>query len=87
MSGHYGFPAPNWEDNCWQEINQKGVAMGLDELILSIPAADGRVIRTSSALSTNGQRIAIPEALAAEIAAHELSLRLFNQDHPPLFLL
>ncbi|KAF9085528.1 hypothetical protein BGX23_009578 [Mortierella sp. AD031] len=89
MSGQYGFPAPNWESNCWQEINQKGVAMGLDELVLSVPAADGRISRTAQALNSQalGAGVAIPEALAAEIAAQELSQRLFHQDQPSLFLL
>ncbi|KAF9584045.1 putative E3 ubiquitin-protein ligase dtx2, partial [Lunasporangiospora selenospora] len=37
FNGQHGYPAPNFEINCWQEIDQKGVAMGLDSLLISIP--------------------------------------------------
>ncbi|KAF8927777.1 putative E3 ubiquitin-protein ligase dtx2 [Haplosporangium gracile] len=89
MSGHFGFPAPNWEMNCWTEINQKGIALGLDEILLEIPAADGRITHTGSAVAAQAAAagVAIPEALATEMAAEELIQKLFHQDQPPLFLL
>ncbi|KAK3834556.1 MAG: hypothetical protein J3R72DRAFT_218325 [Linnemannia gamsii] len=89
MSGQFGFPAPNWEQNCWDEISQKGVAMGLDELILSIPAADGRIPRRGSAQSNqaSAQGVVIPQDLAAEMAAEELIQRLFHESQPRLFVL
>ncbi|KAF9129893.1 putative E3 ubiquitin-protein ligase dtx2 [Mortierella sp. 14UC] len=89
MSGQFGFPAPNWEQNCWEEINQKGIALGLDELILSVPAADGRTIRRDSAQSAqaSAQGVVIPADLAAEMAADETTQRIFHQDQPPLFVL
>jgi deltex-like protein len=89
ISGHYGFPAPNWEMNCWTEINQKGVGMGLDEIVLGVPTADGRIMHTGSAIAEQAAAagVALPEALAAEMAAEEVTQRLFHQDQPPLFLL
>ncbi|KAG0295746.1 putative E3 ubiquitin-protein ligase dtx2 [Linnemannia gamsii] len=89
MSGHYGFPAPNWEINCWTEINQKGVGMGLDEIVLGVPTADGRITHTGSAVAAQAAAagVALPEALAAEMAAEELTQQLFHHDQPPLFLL
>ncbi|KAH7056446.1 hypothetical protein BKA57DRAFT_204384 [Linnemannia elongata] len=88
MLGHFGFPAPNWEMNCWTEINQKGIGLGLDEIILGIPTADGQITQTGSAVAAQAAAagVALPEALAAEMAAEELTQKLFDQDQPFLFL-
>ncbi|KAI1316334.1 putative E3 ubiquitin-protein ligase dtx2 [Mortierella claussenii] len=86
MTGAYGFPAPHWEINCWQEINQKGVAMGLDQLVMNMPQVDGTApARTvgDSAISSAG--VTIPADLEAELAADELVRRLFSAEQSLLF--
>ncbi|KAF9904812.1 E3 ubiquitin-protein ligase dtx3l [Linnemannia zychae] len=89
MSGQFGFPAPNWEQNCWEEINQKVLALGLDELILSVPAPDGWTLRRDSAqlAQASAQGVIIPADLAAEMAVEETTQRIFHQDQPQLFAL
>ncbi|KAG0307666.1 hypothetical protein BGZ98_010135 [Dissophora globulifera] len=74
MSGQYGYPAPNFESNCWQEINQKGVAMGLDQLVLSIPEADGSLAADITAdPQVAGAGINLPADVLADLAVQELS--------------
>ncbi|KAF9180408.1 hypothetical protein BGZ51_006216 [Haplosporangium sp. Z 767] len=34
FQGPYGFPAPNFERTCWEELNQKCIALGFETLIL-----------------------------------------------------
>ncbi|KAF9358743.1 putative E3 ubiquitin-protein ligase dtx2 [Mortierella sp. AD094] len=85
MTGEYGFPAPNFESNCWQEINQKGVAMGLEELVLNMPRPDGSTptSATNDPYQTGG--VVIPAELLEEMAAQEMVTRMFHQDQPSLF--
>jgi hypothetical protein len=46
ISGAYGFPAPDYEQSCWAEIDLKGVAVGLEELLLLLLEREGgRVTR------------------------------------------
>ncbi|GJJ70095.1 hypothetical protein EMPS_02444 [Entomortierella parvispora] len=39
MTGVYGFPAAEFEKNCWEELDRKGVAMGLETLLLDMAPA------------------------------------------------
>ncbi|KAF9173796.1 putative E3 ubiquitin-protein ligase dtx2 [Mortierella sp. AD011] len=85
MTGEYGFPAPNFESNCWQEINQKGVAMGLEEHIVNMPRPDGS---TPTSPTHDPQRIGgvvIPPELLEEVTAQEMMTRMFHRDQPCLF--
>lgn len=41
LNGPYGFPAPTFERSCWTEVDLKGVAMGLEELLLLDAAGEG----------------------------------------------
>ncbi|KAG0259527.1 hypothetical protein BG011_002575 [Mortierella polycephala] len=34
FQGSYGFPAPDFERTCWEELNQKCIALGFETLIL-----------------------------------------------------
>ncbi|KAF9910477.1 putative E3 ubiquitin-protein ligase dtx2 [Lobosporangium transversale] len=87
LTGQYGFPAPNFERNCWQEINQKGIAMGLEELVLGMPQSDGSmsaaVASTLDPQALNG--IALPAEILAELAAEEMVVRIFHENRPLLF--
>ncbi|KAF9933128.1 putative E3 ubiquitin-protein ligase dtx2 [Linnemannia zychae] len=86
MLGQFGFPAPNWEYSCWLEINQKGVALGLDTIVVNIPSANGRASRTRSNLEQqHSQGISIPEDIQAEMTADEHAQQLFHQDQTLLF--
>ncbi|KAI8597756.1 hypothetical protein EDD21DRAFT_384610 [Dissophora ornata] len=87
MMGQFGFPAPNFESNCWQEINNKGVAMGLDELMLSIPRPDGSLVMLSTryADSQTLGEVSLPADLLEEMAAQDMLNRLFHPEQPLLF--
>ncbi|KAF9930041.1 putative E3 ubiquitin-protein ligase dtx2 [Modicella reniformis] len=86
MTGQFGFPAPNFERNCWEEINQKGVAMGLDELVLSLPRADGSEPASTPLDGQFASRmISLPAAILEEMAGQALAMRLFHRDQPLLF--
>ncbi|KAG0230011.1 hypothetical protein B0O80DRAFT_499069 [Mortierella sp. GBAus27b] len=85
MRGEYGFPAPHFESNCWDEINQKGVAMGLDELILSMLNADGSepALLHDDTQVTSG--VNLPTSVLEEMSSQALTTRLFHNDRPLLF--
>ncbi|KAG0087491.1 putative E3 ubiquitin-protein ligase dtx2 [Podila epicladia] len=83
MTGAYGFPAPEFESSCWQEINQKGVAMGLDELLLSIP----QTTPGSGSPLVDEPEIVLPEGLAAEMSAQNMIHKILHPDRAPLFQL
>ncbi|KAG0260347.1 putative E3 ubiquitin-protein ligase dtx2 [Mortierella polycephala] len=86
MTGEYGFPAPNFESNCWEEIDRKGVAMGLEELVLSMPLQDGSM--PASPLDVqNTTGVELPEELAQELEADARFVRMFHQDQPYVFAL
>ncbi|KAG0335865.1 hypothetical protein BG000_007159 [Podila horticola] len=83
MTGAYGFPAPEFELSCWQEINQKGVAMGLDELLLSIPHTKAE----SGSPLVEEPEIVLPEGLAAEMSAQNMIHKILHPERTPLFQL
>lgn len=41
LNGAYEFPAPTFERSCWTEVDLKGVAVGLEELLLLDAAGEG----------------------------------------------
>ncbi|KAF9954975.1 putative E3 ubiquitin-protein ligase dtx2 [Mortierella alpina] len=87
MHGAHGYPAPNFEMNCWDEINQKGVAMGLDELVLSVPLLEEK---TAAALPVPAEAptldgFVMPPELAEELAIQDALENLFNERRPLLF--
>ncbi|KAG9067354.1 60S ribosomal protein L24 [Linnemannia hyalina] len=41
LNGAYGFPAPTFERSCWTEVDMKGVAVGLEEILLLDAAGEG----------------------------------------------
>lgn len=81
MTGAYGFPATEFETACWQEINQKGVAMGLDELVLSIPQEKGE----TGSSRVEEPEVALPEALAAELSAQNMICKIMDPERVGLF--
>lgn len=86
MYGAHGYPAPNFEKNCWDEINQKGVAMGLDELVLSMPPQDEKTASAPVAAQTPTlDGFAMPPELAEELAAQDALEKLFDAKQPLLF--
>ncbi|CAO3563987.1 unnamed protein product [Mortierella alpina] len=86
MVGAHGYPSPNFEMNCWDEINQKGVAMGLDQLIVSMPVLEEK---TAAALVPAETRtldgFVMPPDLAEELAAQDAMESLFDGRRPLLF--
>ncbi|KAF9934451.1 putative E3 ubiquitin-protein ligase dtx2 [Mortierella alpina] len=84
MLGAHGYPAPNFEKNCWDEINQKGVALGLDELVLSVPPLESIVVPVQAETPTL-EGFSFPPELAEELAAEHALEYLFDQRHPLLF--
>ncbi|KAF9094265.1 putative E3 ubiquitin-protein ligase dtx2 [Mortierella sp. GBA35] len=46
VNGPHGFPARDFESNCWSELNQQGVAMKLDLLLLSVPSVTDDILKT-----------------------------------------
>ncbi|KAF9185830.1 putative E3 ubiquitin-protein ligase dtx2 [Haplosporangium sp. Z 767] len=84
MTGEYGFPAPNFESNCWEEIDQKGVAMGLEKLVLSMPLQDGSMPALPlDVQDTTG--VELPEELVRELEADARLVRMFHQAQPNVF--
>ncbi|KAG0198390.1 E3 ubiquitin-protein ligase dtx3l [Mortierella sp. GBA30] len=81
MHGSHGFPAPNYERNCWDEINQKGIALGLDELVLNMPQLES----TPAPQGVRLGDIALPPEIVEELAAQDMLNRLFHKDQPLLF--
>ncbi|KAF9360719.1 putative E3 ubiquitin-protein ligase dtx2 [Mortierella sp. NVP85] len=85
MKGEFGFPAPNFERNCWEEINQKGVAMGLDELILSMLCADGSEPKSIHVDTQLTSGVDLPASVVEEISSQALTMRMFDPNQPLLF--
>ncbi|KAG0022171.1 putative E3 ubiquitin-protein ligase dtx2 [Entomortierella chlamydospora] len=85
MTGGYGFPAPNFESNCWQEINQKGIAMGLEEHIVNMPRPDGSTPTSPTHDPHRIGGVVLPPELLEEVAAQEMVTRMFHRDQPCLF--
>ncbi|KAF9112083.1 putative E3 ubiquitin-protein ligase dtx2 [Mortierella sp. AM989] len=85
MTGEYGFPAHNFESNCWQEINQKGIAMGLEELVLNMPRPDGSDPTFTNNDTQQYGGVALPAELLEEMAAQGMVTRLFDRNQPSLF--
>ncbi|KAF9908210.1 hypothetical protein EC991_010136 [Linnemannia zychae] len=38
LNGPYGFPAPFFEKECWREVDEKGIAVGLEGILLAANA-------------------------------------------------
>ncbi|KAG0346554.1 hypothetical protein BG004_001439 [Podila humilis] len=88
MTGSYGFPAPEAELSCWEEINRKGVAMGLDELILDIPpmlsSEETRSVETEVEEETAEE---LQEEIDEDLTAQGRIQYIMDPDSPSLFSL
>ncbi|KAF9569215.1 putative E3 ubiquitin-protein ligase dtx2 [Mortierella alpina] len=87
MTGAHGYPAPSFEMNCWDEINQKGVAMGLDQLVLSVPLLDEKMAIAPAvpAETRTLDGFVMPPELAEEMAAQDALESFFDGRRPLLF--
>ncbi|KAF8942587.1 hypothetical protein BGZ47_006324 [Haplosporangium gracile] len=87
MSRSFGFPTLKCEKNCWAELNQKGIELGLDRIVLRVTTAYRRITHTGLAVATQAATagVAIPEALTSAMAAEELTQKLSHQDQPLSF--
>ncbi|KAG0043352.1 putative E3 ubiquitin-protein ligase dtx2 [Gryganskiella cystojenkinii] len=69
MTGAYGFPAPVFEESCWDEINLKGVAMGLDDLLLEMPPAPVPLAEVLKKEATQTSSLRPTVSIAGSVAA------------------
>ncbi|KAI7818476.1 hypothetical protein BC939DRAFT_495935 [Gamsiella multidivaricata] len=84
MTGAYGFPAPHFEKTCWEEINKKGIAKGLEELLLGMPLPDGTDVPVPEGGVLGGE-VLLPAEVVEELAEDERLRRIFHKDQPLLF--
>lgn len=56
INGAYGFPAPDYEQSCWAEVDLKGIAVGLEELLLLLDREGGRVAGVQPRAVVEGER-------------------------------
>ncbi|KAF9429441.1 putative E3 ubiquitin-protein ligase dtx2 [Entomortierella beljakovae] len=85
MTGEYGFPAPNFETNCWEEISQKGVSMGLEELVINMPSPDGTPVTRYDTNVQQTEGVNLPAEVLEELAAQEMITKMFHPLEPLLF--